>query len=87
MKTMPLEEAYELLESALAVQMMDNYLVYPSMFKLTGDDDNEFMRLSDGFSLRFLEKNNREVRINDIYMIMRANNMDIRIILLNPREI
>jgi hypothetical protein len=87
MKTIPLEEAYELLESALAVQMMDNYLVYPSMFKLTGDDDNEFMRLSDGFSLRFLEKNNREVRINNIYMIMRANNMDIRIILLNPREI
>jgi hypothetical protein len=87
MKTIPLEEAYKLLEDVLAVQMLDNYLVYPSMFKLTGDDDNEFMRLSDGFSLRFIEKNNREVRINDMYMIMRANNMDIRIILLDPRKL
>jgi hypothetical protein len=87
MKIINLEEAYKLLEGAHAVQMQDNHLVYPSMFKLTGNDDNEFMRLSDGYSLRFLEKNNRKVRLNHVYMIMRANNMDIRIIILEPKKL
>jgi hypothetical protein len=69
MKTITLKQAYQILENSSAV-IVDDAVVYPSLYELTGEDDNEFLFLSweDGdyheFNLQFLEANNGEVKVS-----------------------
>lgn len=62
MKTITLEEAYKLIESASAVIVDDNVVTYPSLYELTGNPDDEwlFMKWEDEdsyheFTLSFSE--------------------------------
>jgi hypothetical protein len=70
MKTIPLEEAYKMLEESSAIIVDNNGLMYPSVWGLTGDDSNEFLYLSwtDGdyneFNLQFVEGDNLEVEVS-----------------------
>jgi len=69
MKTISLEEAYNILEQASAI-IVDDAVIYPSLWELNGDDNNEFLYLSwtdadyNEFSLKFIEGDNREVELS-----------------------
>ena len=68
MKTITLKEAYRTLSLATAVIIDENALVYPSLWELTGEAENEFLYLSwedEGcdYSLKFNEADNLEAKI------------------------
>lgn len=66
--TIPLAEAYDILEAASAV-VIDSVVTYPSLSDLTGEADNEFLLLSwtdeegQDFRTKFAEGPNRAVRV------------------------
>ena len=68
MKTITLKEAYRILEDASAV-IIDDVVLYPSLWELTDDETNEFLYLeweNDGgrlFTLKFNEGDNQEVKV------------------------
>ena len=67
MKKITLKEAYAILEKASAVIIDDNALVYPSLWELNGDPENQFLYLSweDGveYYMKFCEGDNTEVGV------------------------
>jgi len=68
MKKITLKEAYAILENASAVIIDDNALVYPSLWELDGDPENQFLYLSwenegHDYSLKFCEGDNTEVAV------------------------
>jgi hypothetical protein len=68
MKTITLEEAFDIIENANAIIINDVDLVFPSTSSLNGDDENEFMYLSweactEEYNLKFSEGDNREVKV------------------------
>ena len=68
MKTIPLEEAYKILEDASAVIINDSIVVYPALSDLEYSDENEFMYFQwddEGleYYLKFCEGDNQEVKI------------------------
>lgn len=74
-----LDRAFDLLNGCAAVIIDQDFLVYPSMADLTGEDDNQFMNLSpSGFNLSyyFEEEGNREVVIDNSTMILYDNDGD-----------
>ena len=75
MKTISLEEAYQILGNASAVIINDSTLVYPSIYELEGSDENEFLYFKwddDGleYSLTFNEGDNQEVKISGSSMFL-----------------
>jgi hypothetical protein len=64
MKKITLKEAYSILEDASAVIINDNVVLYPSLWELTEDDENEFLFLDwDDGKLKFNEGDNQEVEV------------------------
>jgi hypothetical protein len=61
-KKITLQEAYELIGNASAVIIDDNALMYPSLWELTGEADNEWLYLGwddeDGneYAIKFIEE-------------------------------
>jgi hypothetical protein len=96
-KTIPLQEAYALLENASAVIVDDHVLVYPGLSGLEGDDANEFLylRWEDeglGYRLTFNEEFNREVDIVGSSLFLydtdaSADDSATQITLLVPQEL
>jgi len=76
MKTIPLEEAYKILQDASAIIVDDNVLVYPALSELEFSDENEFMYLTwsdedvDEYDLHFAEGDNQEVKISGSSMFL-----------------
>lgn len=68
MKTITLQAAFAILESASAV-IVDNVVTYPSLDAITGEADNQFMNLSwtdeeaRDFAMHFSEGKNQAVRV------------------------
>ena len=76
MKTIPLEEAYKILEDASAIVVDDSVLVYPALEDLEFSDENEFMYLTwtddegQEYTLKFAEGDNQEVKISGSSMFL-----------------
>ena len=97
MKTIPLKEAHRILEESAAI-IVEDVVIYPSVWELTGDDSNEFLYLSwtDGdfneFSLKFLEGDNREVKVSGCSLFLTDADIDndkdeLQITILQAKEI
>jgi len=81
MKTISLEEAYSILEQCAAI-VVDDAVMYPSLWELNGDDNNEFLYLSwtDGdyreFHLKFVEGDNREIKVSGSSLFLTDADLD-----------
>lgn len=81
MKTISLKEAYNILEQCAAI-IVDDAVMYPSLWELNGDDNNEFLYLSwtDGdyreFDLKFVEGDNREVKVSGSSLFLADADLD-----------
>ena len=69
MKTISIEEAFELIRGALAIQLSDGTLMYPELYDL-GYPDQEFMYLSLDETrmvetIHFFEKDNNTVNVSN----------------------
>ena len=74
MKTISIEEAFELIRGALAIQLSDGTLMYPELYDL-GYPDQEFMYLSLDETrmvetIHFHEKDNKTVNVCDSSMFL-----------------
>jgi len=74
MKTVPIEEAFELIWGASAIQLSDGTLMYPELYDL-GYPDQEFMYLSLDETrmvetIHFFEKDNERVKISNSSMFL-----------------
>jgi hypothetical protein len=75
MKTIELEEAYELLLQASAIGV-ENYVVIPDLGELDDDEDNIFLELTwnseDGlvWNMKFIEGDNKKVEISGSKMYL-----------------
>jgi len=76
MKSIPLEEAFKILQDASAIIVDDGALVYPALSTLDFSDDNEFMFITydddEGltYELSFYEGDNQEVSISGSSMFL-----------------
>jgi hypothetical protein len=98
MKTIPLEEAYKILEDASAIIVDDSVLVYPALSDLEFSDENEFMYLTwtdDGgqeYDLHFAEGDNQQVKVSgsSIFLLdtdAEAEEDAIQITILTTKEL
>jgi len=98
MKTIPLEEAYKILEDASAIVVDDSVLVYPALEDLEFSDENEFMYLTwtddegQEYTLKFAEGDNQEVKVAGSSMFLldtdaEAEEDAIQITILTTKEI
>ena len=98
MKTIPLEEAYKILEDASAIIIDDNVLVYPALSDLEFSDENEFMYLTwsdedgQGYTLKFEEGDNQQVKVSgsSIFLLdtdAEADEDAIQITILTTKEL
>lgn len=61
-KNITLQEAYDLIENAIAVRIDNDGLCYPSLWELDGNPENEWLYLSWGdsdyneFAIKFIEE-------------------------------
>ena len=67
MKTITLQEAYQILEDCSAI-ILDNVVTYPCLSDLENSDENQFLYISwedEGleYNTKFEEGQNREVKI------------------------
>ena len=74
MKTVPIEEAFELIWGASAIQLSNGTLMYPELYDL-GYPDQEFMYLSLDETrmvetIHFIEKDNNTVKVSDSSMFL-----------------
>lgn len=77
MKTISLNEAYQLLEKAIGVILDKNgKIVYPSLSQLTDDDEHEFLylswddRMGYEYDVRFKQGNNSQVNLSEYSMFL-----------------
>ena len=80
MKTIELEEAYDLLMESEAV-IVEGYVMYPLVNELKDDEDNVFLELywdDEGliYSLKFIEGDNKMVDIADSSIYLKDTGMD-----------
>jgi hypothetical protein len=82
MKSIPLEEAFKILQDADAIIVDDGALVYPALSTLDFSDDNEFMFIiyddDEGltYELSFYEGDNQEVSISGSSMFLYTRDSD-----------
>ena len=74
MSVITLGKAWDLLNNCVAVVVNDEHLSFPSLDLLKGDD-NEFLFVGwecdkVKFNMKFLEKDNQEVRVNGFEMYL-----------------
>jgi hypothetical protein len=76
MKTIPLEDAFKILQDASAIIVEDGVLLYPTLSELAFSDENEFLHLmwgdedGQGYQLVFNEGMNQEVKISGSSMFL-----------------
>lgn len=93
MKLISLEEAYSLLEQCAAVVVDNNAVVYPSLWGLTDDEEDDFLYLSwedegDEFNLKFSQGPNGQVKVeNGIMYLIESKGEVISLLLLEPKKI
>lgn len=101
MKTISLNEAYDILENCSGVIVDDHVITYPSLFEVLNEDDsddNEFMFISwtesDGeeYYLKFTQGDNKEVTISGSSMFLYdsdSNGVDcgVQITILQPKNL
>lgn len=58
-----LEQAYKILKKSDGVDVNTDY-TFPSMSELTGEDENEWMRIETDGYYKFAEGNNREIEVD-----------------------
>lgn len=98
MKSIPLQEAYTILEDASAIIIDDSVLVYPALSDLEFSDENEFMYLTwsdeqgQDYDLHFAEGDNQEVKISGSSMFLidtdtEAEEDAIQITILTTKEL
>jgi len=96
MKTITLKEAYNILEQSSAVIINKHALVYPAVWELNGDAENEFLYLSwedDGqdYYLKFCEGDNHSVKIEGCCLFLfdtDANDDDLtELTILAPKQL
>jgi hypothetical protein len=97
MKTITLKEAHYTLSLATAVIIDEDAVVYPSLWELTGERDNEFLYLSwehegKDYSLKFNEADNLEAKIEGCCLFLYdtdANDDDDQTMLtiLTPKQL
>ena len=98
MKTIPLEEAYKILEDASAIVVDDSVLVYPALEDLEFSDENEFMYLTwtddegQEYTLKFAEGDNQEVKVAGSSMFLLDTDAEgeedaIQITILTTKEL
>ena len=91
-KTITLNEAFQILESASAVVVSDNAVTYPGGLELTGEHDNQFLTVSwdeDGeVEHTFLEGANQTVVLAgmSLFLVDREGE-EIQITPLFPRSL
>lgn len=92
MRTITLQEAYDILENASALVVDDNALVYPALSELTGESFNQFLYVTwddegQEYSLKFCEEENETVKIVDSSMFLVDEEGDERqITILEPKN-
>jgi hypothetical protein len=77
----PLKNAYALLEEASAVIVDDYALMYPALYELKDDPDNEFLLLAweeDGkeYILHFTEEKNQTVKVSGTSLFLYEENSE-----------
>lgn len=98
MKTIPLEEAYKILEDASAIIVDDGVLVYPALSDLEFSDENEFMYLTwtddegQEYILKFAEGDNQDVKVAGSSMFLLDTDAEddtdvIQITILTTKEL
>lgn len=92
MKIISLNKAYSLLETAIAVIIDDDVLVYPSLSQLTGNEENEFLYLSwdyehQEYYMVFLEGDNTKVKIegSDMFLFDHDSEESVKLTLLTHK--
>lgn len=94
MKTIPLTQAFKILEDCSAVVTEDHVVIYPALSELTGEADNEFLYLTwqddTGleFNANFIEENNQEIKVVGSSMFLKdeAGN-EFQITVLVPQNL
>ena len=97
MKTITLSEAHYILSCAKAVIIDDDAVVYPTLWPLDGEKENEFLFLSwefdgDTYKLKFAEGDNEEAKIEGCCLFLYdtdANDDDDQTMLtiLTPKQL
>ena len=75
MSVITLGKAWDFLNDCVAVVVNDEQLSFPSLDLLKGEDDNEFLFVGwecdkVKFNMKFLEKDNQEVKVVDFCMYL-----------------
>lgn len=92
-KKITLKTAYQILEDCSAVIIDDDVLIYPSLDDLTGEGDNQFLRLKwedEGleFHLRFEEEDNQEIIISGSSIVLKDTKGDeAQLTILVPKDL
>jgi hypothetical protein len=93
MKTITLEEAFDILAECSAI-VHDNVVSYPGLADLSGEDDNEFLYISWendehlNYAIRFTEGPNRSIKVSGSSMFLVDHEGDeTQITILEPKEL
>jgi hypothetical protein len=93
MKTITLEEAYDILEECSAV-IVDSAVSYPGLADLSGDDYNEFLYINWqddeylNYAIRFTEGENRSIKVSGSSMFLVDHEGDeTQITILEPKQL
>lgn len=92
MKTIPLADAFRILENASAV-IIDNVVTYPTLDDLTGEADNQFLLLSwddegSEFNVKFREGDNTSVILVGSSMLLKdSDGNETQVSILEPANI
>lgn len=75
MKTITLQQAFQILENCAAVITDTHVVTYPSLADLSGNDENQWLNISwseDGqdYSIICVEENNREIKVSGSAMFL-----------------
>ena len=98
MKSIPIEEAYKILEDASAIILDDGVLVYPALSDLEFSDENEFLYITwtddegQEYDLHFAEGDNQQVKVSgsSIFLLdtdAEAEEDAIQITILTTKEL
>jgi|APCry1669192062_1035393.scaffolds.fasta_scaffold02542_7 hypothetical protein len=94
MKTIPLKEAYQILEDCSAIITDDHVVTFPCLSDLEESDENEFLYIGwvgehgEEYSVKFEEGNNQEIKVSGTSMFLVDNEGDeCQITILTPKHL